>query len=131
MTKEFLGEYKSKKAEIAELQYKLLHINGGDVMMCNDTILNYRKGYPVPEAVFGVDWDKLQRTEKRYKKRIETLTKECEEVEEFIESINDSLTRRIFRMYYVEGLSQKNISHAIHIDRSCISRKISNYFKNS
>ncbi len=131
MTKEFLEEYKSKKAEIAELQYKLLHINDGDIMMCNDTILNYRKGYPVPEAVFGVDWDKLHRTEKRYEKRIEVLTKECAEVEEFIESIPDSLLRRIFRMYYVDGMTQKAISNIMHMDRSRISRKIDDFIKNA
>ena len=131
MTKEFLEEYKSKKAEIAELQDKLLHINDGDIMMCNDTILNYRKGYPVPEAVFGVDWGKLHRTEERYKKRIEILTKECAEVEEYIESIPDSLLRRIFRMYYVDGMTQKEISNIIHMDRSRISRKIDDFMKNA
>lgn len=131
MTKESLEAYRSKKEEIKELQQKLLNIADGKPMIGNDTILDYRKGYPIPEPVVGVDWEKVMRTEKRYEQKIEALSRECEEVEDFIESITDSLTRRIFRMYYVEGSSQKNISRSIHIDRSCISRKISNYLKDS
>lgn len=124
MTKDQLGSYKSKIAEIAELRYKLEHIN----VIEHDTILDYRKGYPIPQAVIGVNLDKYKKKEKKYTQKIETLRKECEEIEDFIEAIPDSLTRRIFRMYYVEGLSQKDIGQIIHIDRSRISRKITDYF---
>ena len=127
MTKEFLKEYRSKKAEIAELQNILqCHINDGDVMMGNDTILDYRKGYPVPQAVVGVDWDKVDRTVKRYEKRIEILKKECEEVEEFIESIPDSLLRRIFRMCYIDEMTYGQIANKVHMDKSTVARKIDN-----
>lgn len=37
----------------------------------------------------GIDWDRVKRTEKRYKMKIEVLTRECEEVEEYIEEIPD------------------------------------------
>lgn len=129
MTKQQLESYQSNIAEIAELQYRLKHINEGGAMIGHDTILDYRKGYPIPRAVIGVNPDRYQKKEKKYKQKIDALTKECEEIEDFIEEIPDSLTRRIFRMYYVEGQSQKDISQIIHIDRSCISRKITDYFK--
>lgn len=132
LNKELLSSYKSKKEEIRELQYKLQHMNDDNAMMGNpDTILNYKSGYPVPEAVAGVDWKKVFKTEKRYMNKIEILTKECEEIEEFIESIQDSLTRRIFRMYYIEGLSQGNIAKIVHVDRSRVSRKIDDFIKNA
>ncbi|MCM1427114.1 MAG: hypothetical protein NC118_10960 [Eubacterium sp.] len=133
LTKEILNEYKSKKEEIKELQYQLKHLynTDTDTMMGNDTILDYRKGYPVPQAVVGVDWMKIDRVKKRYANRIENLTKECEEVESFIESIPDSLTRRIFRMYYIDNMSQKEISNRIHMDRSRVSRKIDDFIKNA
>ena len=129
MTKESLEAYRSKKEEIKELQQKLLHIADGKPMIGNDTILDYRKGYPIPEPVIGVDWEKVMRTEKRYEQKIEMLSRECEEVENYIESITDSLTRRIFRMYYVEGLSQKAIGNVVHMDRSYISKKINIFYK--
>mgnify|MGYP006990178117 CR=1 FL=1 len=67
MTKEFLESYKSKKVEICELQNILQFGIGGNAMIGNDTILDYRKGYPVPQAVVGVDWDKMARTENRHR----------------------------------------------------------------
>lgn len=131
LTKEFLESYKSKKAEIRELQNILLNGFGGDSMIGNDTILDYRKGYPVPQAVVGIDWDKVDRTARRYvryEKRIEILKKECEDVEQFIDEIPDSLTRRIFRMYFIENMTQKEISKIIHIERSTISKRIDKFF---
>ena len=127
LTKEFLESYRSKKAEIRELQDILLYGFGGDSMFGNDTILDYRKGYPVPQAVVGVDWNKVDRTERRYKKRIEILKKECEDVEQFIDEIPDSLTRRIFRMYFIDNMTQKEISKIIHVERSNISKKIDKF----
>lgn len=129
MTRKQLESYVSKKAEIAELHNMLLHLGDGDTMFGNDTILDYRKGYPVPQAVVGVDWDKVGRTEDRYLKRISELKLECKEIEEFIENISNSLTRRIFRMRYIDGLSQKEISKNVHMDRSSISKKINRFLE--
>ncbi|MCM1155540.1 MAG: hypothetical protein NC392_09300 [Roseburia sp.] len=129
LTKESLEAYRSKKEEIKELQYKLQHLNEGDIMIGYDTILDYRKGYPVPQAVVSVDWEKVDRTVSRYEKRIEVLARECEEIEIYIESITDSLTRRIFRMYYLDGLSQRRISKQIHMSQAGISKKIAIFLK--
>ena len=125
MTKKFLADYRSKKAEIEELQNYLLNMNGNSAFISKpDTILDYHSGYPVPQALVGIDWKKVDRTEKRYQKRIEELEKECEEVEQFIENITDSLTRRIFRMYFTEGMRMKDISKVVHIESSGVSKRI-------
>lgn len=129
MTRELLEGYRSKTEEIKELQCKLQHLYEGDSMIGNDTILDYTKGYPVPHAVVGVDWDKAYKTQLRYEKKIEILSNECKEVEEFIESIQDSVTRRIFRMYYIDGMSQRKISSIMHMDRSNVSKKIDAFLK--
>lgn len=127
-TREQLDSYKSKKAEIQELQYKLSHLGESDSMIGNDTIFDYRTGYPHPQAVVGVDWEKMDRLTARYCKQIGTLTAECEEVEMWIENISDSLTRRIFRMYFVEGLSQKVVAKKTYLSQAAVSKKISNFF---
>lgn len=129
MTREQLDSYKSKKAEIKELQYKLEHLGEGDSMIGNDTIFDYRTGYPQPQSVVGVDWEKMDRLSARYEKQKDELTAECEEVEMWIEDIPDSLTRRIFRMYFVDGIKFAQIGKAVNTDKSTVSRKISNYLK--
>ena len=129
ITKEILESYRSKKEEIKELEYKLEHLGAGDSMVDNDVIFDYRDGYPKPQAIVGVDWEKVSKREQRYIKRIKILKEECECIEEFIEQIEDSLTRRIFRMYYLEGKTQKTIGKAVHMDRSSISKKVDSFFK--
>ncbi len=69
------------------------------------------------------------RQEKRYEDRILILTKECEAVERFIEEIPESLLRRIFRMYYIDNLTQKEIGDTLNMERSSISKKINRYLK--
>ncbi len=129
MTREKLEQYRSKKEEIAELTYKLKHLGEGDTMIGNDVIMDYRSGYPVPQSVVGSDQVKYWRLRERYEKRIQQLQQECAEVEQYIEDIPDSLTRRIFRMYYIDGLSQSKIAKKVHITQSEVSKKISIFLK--
>lgn len=104
MTRKLLKEYISKREEINELKAKMWDVSDGDS-----------------------EWRK--KIGQRYRNRIRILEKECEEAENFIEDIPDSQTRRIFRMIFLEGLSQQSVSEAIHIDRSRVSRKITDYMQ--
>lgn len=131
MTKERLKEYWSKKAEIKELKNSIQNLGEGDALVGNDVIMDYRTGYPKPKSVVGVDQERYRLICNRYTKRISELEEECKQIEEYIEGIEDSKTRRIFRMYYLEKKSQEEIGKRLHIDRSRISRKIDDYLKNA
>lgn len=129
MTSEFLKGYRSKKDEIEELTVKINNIGHDDSLVGNDVIFDYRSGYPVAQAVVAVNREKCKRVEQKYKNRREKLKEECRQVEEYIESISDSLTRRIFRMYYIDGYTQSQIANRVNLDRSSVSRKIDNFLK--
>lgn len=129
MIEERLKAYRSEKEEIQELRYKLNHLGDGESMIGNSTIMDYQKGYPRPQSVIGYDHEREERLRNTYLSRIEKLTKRCEEVESWVEAIPDSLTRRIFRMYYLEGKTQHQIAKKIHIHQSNVSRKVEEYLK--
>ena len=134
MTRERLAAYRSNKAEILELDYMLQNRWKSDTMIGNDVVFDYSKGYPMPQSVVGFDQDKYERLQERDLKRKERLEKECEEVEQFVEAIQDSMTRRIFRIYYIDGrvpVNQEEVSKKVHLERSTISKKIDNYLKDS
>lgn len=134
MTRERLAAYRSNKAEILELDYMLQNRWKSDTMIGNDVVFDYSKGYPMPQSVVGFDQDKYERLQNRDLKRKERLEKECEEVEQFVEAIQDSMTRRIFRIYYIDGrvpVNQEEVSRKVHLERSTISKKIDNYLKDS
>lgn len=122
MTREQLKEYQSKRVEIEELKDKLSHL--GESLADTDVIMDYRSGYPVPKAVVGVEPGRYWRLHDSYKRRIEQLEEECAAIEEYIEGIPDSMTRRIFRMFFLEGRTQREIGKITHLERSSISKKI-------
>lgn len=131
MDRQQLERYRSQKEEIRELQYKLEHLGEGDGLIGNSTIFDYSTGFPRPQAVVGYDYNKEWCLRERYKIRLKKLEEDCEETEQWIEAIPDSQTRRIFRMYYLEGDTQQKIGERLHLDRSRISRKIDDFLKNA
>ena len=129
ITKELLQGYRSKKDEIQELDYILKNRWRDEGLIGNDVIFDYSKGYPMPQSVVGFDQAKYERLQDRDQRRKEQLEKECVEIEEWVEAIPDSPTRRIFRMYFLDGKKQKEVAKAVHMDRSSISKKIDDYLQ--
>lgn len=129
MTKEMLQSYRSKKDEIAELDWVLRHRWQDEGMIGNNVVFDYRKGYPRPQSVVGFDYDRYDRLQDRDNAKKALLEQECAEIEEFVESIPDSLTRRIFRMSFIDGRKQKYVAKAVHLDQSRVSRRIDDYLK--
>ena len=129
ITRKKIEEYTSKRDEIQELQQKLENIGKGDSLIGNDVILDYRTGYPRPQPIVGYDFAKEKRLKNRWKQRIDELTKDCVEIELWIENIPDSITRRIFRLCFIDGLSQNKVGGIVHLSQASISEKISNFLK--
>lgn len=129
MTRELLEEYTYKKMEICDLENAVYALNGNSAMIARDTVLDYRKGYPAPTAVIGIDWEKVDRIERQCENRIAVLKRECEEIEIFIEAIEDSLTRRIFRLHYIVGLPQSKIAKRLKVSQSVVSKKITLFLR--
>lgn len=129
MTREQLESYRSMKEEITELKYKLDHFGEGDALIGNDVIMDYRSGYPVPQSVVGYDFERGRHLREMYKRRKAKLEKTCAELEAAVEEIPDSLTRRIFRMYFLDCLPQEKVAKMVHLSQSSVSKKISEFFK--
>lgn len=134
ITKEQLEEYRSKKAEIKELDYKLNNRWKSEYMLGADTIFDYSKGYPIPQAVIGFDQKKYESQQNSDLRRKTRLEKECEEIENFVNNIESSTTRRIFQLYYLDGAkkpTQKEVGKKVFLNRSNVSRKIDEFLKNA
>lgn len=116
-------------AEIKELQRKLAELPGNESLIDNSVILDYRKGYPQPQSVVGYDYDLEQRRRERWTKRMAKLQSEVDEVERWIEAIPDGVTRRCFRLRYVDGLTQHQIAKKVFLSQAAVSEKISKFIK--
>ena len=132
MTKERLEAYRSSKMEILELEYTLNNRWKSDTMIGNDVIFDYSKGYPMPQSVTGFDQKRYERLQERDLKRKEFLETECTEIEDFVDGIKDSLIKRIFRMYYIDGrrnVTLEEVGKKVHMGRSGVGKKIDKFLK--
>lgn len=132
MTKERLEAYRSSKMEILELEYTLNNRWKSDTMIGNDVIFDYSKGYPMPQSVTGFDQKRYERLQERDLRRKEFLETECAEVEDFVDRIKDSLIKRIFRMYYIDGrrnVTLEEVGKKVHMGRSGVGKKIDKFLK--
>ena len=129
MEREQLERYLSQKEEIRELRYKLEHLGEGDSLVGNSTIFDYSTGFPRPLAGIGYDYEKERRLRAQYSTRLSKLRYDCEETEQWVEDIPDSQTRRIFRMYFIDGETYRQIAKKMHMDKSTVGRKIDNFLK--
>lgn len=124
MTRERLEMYRNNKAEISELKEKLKHLGEGDSMLKSDVVMDYRKGYPQPSTIVGYDYDLECKRRRRYQEKIAELEAEQDNIEEFVFGIQDGRVRRIFQLYFLEGLTQEKVARKMNLDRSVVSRKI-------
>ena len=129
ITREQLEQYRSNMEEIKELTYKLDHLGEGDALIGNDVVFDYRTGYPKPQSVVGYDYELEARRRERLENLRAKIQAECDNVEDFVYGIPDGKTRRIFQLYFLEGLSQEKVARKMNMDRSGISRKISEYLE--
>ncbi len=130
MTKKKLENYRSKKTEIREVEQKLRNLDEGDTVIGNNVVFDYRTGYPRPQSVVGVDWDKYYDLKESYQSLLDRLRSECAEVEQWINQLPDGNDiRRIFRLRYIDGMTQRQISKMVHLERSSVSKKIDDFLK--
>lgn len=130
MTRERLETYQSNQDEIKELRAKLQKMGTEEErekLVESDTIIDYRKGYPRPKTVTGYNYNKEWRLRQRYYNRIEKLQHEQEEIEQWVFTIEDNRTQRIFRLRYLEGMSQEQVAQRVHISQSGVSKLLNEY----
>lgn len=112
MTKARLDRFRNKlDTEIACLEEEIREMEDTDKGIGNSTILNYRKGYPSPQAVVGFEWGRYQHKQNL----LEQKKKEQRDVKEWIEQIEDVQARWVFKMWYIEKMRWQRIAQKMGV----------------
>ncbi len=119
-TKELLKQYCDLQKEIKELEQRLEQERNKQPRVVSDTVKGSSKHYPYIERTFvitGFEQDnreqKLERLNNILSKRKDKCKELALEIEEFINSIPDSRTRRVFTLRYIDGLNWLQIATRI------------------
>ena len=66
---------------------------------------------------------KVKRLERKLKRKLDELMDERERLEEYIESVNDDITRMILRLRYINGLGWNQIGNELGYSERQVRRK--------
>ena len=97
MTKAELSQYRSIAAEIVENEERIREST------LRDSVRGSSSEFPYNLHTVSVEGLKNSGDNSRLLKRQDELRRMKQRIEDFIDNIPDSLTRRIFRMRYIEG----------------------------
>ncbi|HHW03398.1 MAG TPA: hypothetical protein GXX35_11440 [Thermoanaerobacterales bacterium] len=128
--KELLQQYTDLQAEIKDLEDRIRKLeNQADKIEC-DSVTGSDNNFPYTLRTFHIEGYsyKKQRRLSRLKKLLSKRKEKCEEmklrIEEFINNIPDSKTRRVFQYRYIDGLSWQMIARRIGKHDESYPRKI-------
>lgn len=131
MTKEQLGQYKCLCLEIKELENRLNNLKRQEV---SDKVIASASDFPYNQyqlKIQGYEDDKyIEKIRSRLIRRIRRCKKLRLEIEEFIEGIEDSRTRLVFQLRYIEGKSWLYISRQLGSPNESYARMIHNRYLN-
>lgn len=120
MTLERLGQYRSLTAEITELQHQIAEQKKTKY---TDTVKGSLLEYPYTETTVTVCGYSPIIVEK-LRKRQAKLIQERIAIENYISGIDDSLTRRVITMRFIQGIGWKSLGHKLVGNTSESLRKL-------
>ena len=123
MTRDDLEQLRAMRAEIRSLSISMLRPQR---RYATDYYKDYRKGFPVVKPLEGVEDESVVvcRMERKLKAKQRRLAQMVSKIEEWLDSVDDSETRAILRLYYAQGYSQADIADKLGYSRSAIAMKL-------
>ena len=132
MDKEILVQYCETKEEIKDLRRRIMELDKflDKPPIVSDTVMGSREDLTIgPIKVTGIPdliYYRKQKARERYKKILELKEAELLELttqaEEYIDSIEKSELRIMFRLYYIDGRTWVQVAHRMggkHTADSC------------
>lgn len=129
MTKKDLEQLRSLKVEIKTLSEEIAR---AEQSMMMDTVIGSRHEIPYDQKIIvitGLDQRKSMRLREKLSAACRQLQILLEEIEEWIESLPDPEMRVILRLYYRNGLTQREIGAELGYDRSVVSRRLNEFLR--
>lgn len=128
--KDLLRQYNSIIKEIKELDIEIKRLEKDESKREIDMVSGSNDVFPYQPRSFTIEGYNIMKEDKTARKRriLVKRKNKCEElklqIEEFISSIPDSLTRRVFRYRYIDNLSWLQIAYRIGKHDESYPRKI-------
>lgn len=104
-----LETYPKLCKDIPLLEAEIRNMKEGDNGLGNDTVFDYRTGYPRPQPVIGFDWPLYEKRQAQ----LERMKRRKARIDAWIEEIDDVRTRTVFKMKYQQEKNWADIAKAL------------------
>lgn len=126
------------KAELEQLKPLMIEINNlqkdiDNIPITSDSVTGSRLHIPYDKhsiPIEGLDIKKRIRLKAILQIKLDELQEQLKAMEDWLDTVEDSEMRVILRLKYRNGLSQKEIGMQFKYDKSTISKKLRDFFKN-
>lgn len=135
MDKKTLKKYKPNKDRLIRIENQIQELCEREPTVVMGKVTGSSADFPYTEVRTSVqmydpyeDENVRQQIRRKEADRLRIL-KEQEEVEDYINGIDDPEIKEIFELSFLEGKKQDEVAEIVNIDRSYVSKKISDYLK--
>lgn len=127
MNQKTLIQYQNLVKEIEELKNRISEVQKlSSAQVVKDSVSGSNPHFPYQKNIFAIEG--IEQTNSRQQKILQKRIERCErlklEIEEFIDTIEDSKTRRVFWLRYIHGYSWERVSRALGGWDESYARKI-------
>lgn len=135
MDKKTLKRYKPNKDRLIRIENQIQELCERESTVFMGKVTGSSVDFPYTEVRTSVQMydpyeeENIRRQIRRKESDRLRILKEQEEVEDYINGIDDPEIKEIFELSFIEGKKQDEVAEIVNIDRSYVSKKISDYLK--
>lgn len=135
MDKKTLKRYKSNKDRLIRIEEQIQELCERESTVVTGKVTGSSADFPYTEVRTSVQMydpyeeENIRRQIRRKEADRLQIMKEQREVEDYINGIDDPEIKEIFELSFIEGKKQDEVAEIVNIDRSYVSKKISDYLK--
>ena len=135
MDKKTLKKYKPNKDRLIRIENQIQELCEREPTVAMGKVTGSSADFPYTEVRTSVQmYDPYEEENVRQQIRRKEadrlrILKEQKEVEDYINGIDDPEIKEIFELSFLEGKKQDEVAEIVNIDRSYVSKKISDYLK--
>lgn len=132
MDRQQLSRLRKLNKEAEDLKNRIDNLEYRPKEWVADTAKDYGTGYPKTIIVEGYGDAEYARAKdrlyNRYVRKLLDIQREIDNIEQFLNSVDDPEMRTILRLYYINGLTQEQIADELGYNERTIRRKLYDFY---
>lgn len=129
MNKNELKQLKKLIAEKNDLEKRIQNQTFKPKEEVADTVKDYRTGFGRTVVIRGYGSAEWQKVRDKWYSKLLSISARIQNMENFLDSVEDAELRQILRLRYQDGLSQEEVGEIMGYSRQAIQKKEERFWK--